>query len=143
MKPLSTIALACLMLLACSGLALAEEPLLHPNHALPSRTDRQVATWLALRYDSPKENLSVPGQKDFQSWLVGGRCNWLEGLNVAAGYEIWAPNLNANSQIRTTRGAVAFQRQNKGAALSIERSSYNDAVHQPSYGAVAAFMMQF
>jgi hypothetical protein len=144
MKPLTLIAaVACLAFVASTGLALAEEPLLHGHGPLPS-TDSEVATWLSFRYDAMKEAaVSLPGQKDFQSWLVGGRCNWLEGLNLAAGYEIWAPNPEAGKEIRTTRGAVSYQRQNKGAALSLERSSYGDAARAPSYGAIAAFTMQF
>jgi hypothetical protein len=156
MRPVFLIAfLGCLLLLAGSGAALAEEPLLRGSaDSLASTglaTDSEVAAWLTFRYDAHKETgLSLPGQKDFQSWLVGGRCRWIEGLNLAAGYQIWAPTPIIQNEIYTTRGGVSYRLdglntylQNKAAELSVERSSFADPTREPSYGAVAAFTMQF
>jgi len=146
MKPAAIAILICLALLAGQGTALAEEPLLRGAGDLQAGlvTDSQLAAWLTFRYDAHKETgISLPGQKEFQSWLVGGRCRWIEGLNLAAGYEIWSPNLDATKQIFTTRGGISFQHQNKGAELSLERSSFADPAREPAYGAVAAFTMQF
>ncbi len=157
MKPAYLIAaLLCLALLASP--ALAEESLLHGGRLLGVEpgdlssalaTNSQVATWLTFRYDAPKEvSVSLPGQKDFQAWLVAGRCRWIEGLNLAAGYEIWAPGLDGLAEIHTARGGISYRLdglnlQNKAAELSVERSSFADPAREPSYGAVAAFTMQF
>jgi hypothetical protein len=159
MKPVYlTVAVVCLALLVSQGAARAEEPLLYGGGHLsagPSdlvsalATDSQVATWLTFRYDALKEaGVSVPGQKEFQTWLVAGRCRWIEGLNLAAGYEIWVPSLDGLTEIHTARGGISyhldgFNLRNKAAELSVERSSFSDPAREPSYGAVAAFTMQF
>jgi hypothetical protein len=106
-----------------------------------------------MRYDAQKESGPLmPGQKDFRSWLVSGRCRWIEGMNVAAGYEIWAPNLEWESRVRTARTGVTYDLEtlvpslpNKAAQISVERSLYNNGQGQQetSYGAVAAFLMRF
>lgn len=155
MKPLIVAVLICLALLAPQGSALAEEPLLHGSASALSThglTNSQVAAWLTFRYDAHKEaGVSLPGQKEFQAWLVTGRCRWIEGMNVAAGYEVWSPSPDLKNQIHTTRGGVSYRLdglnptylQNKAAEFSVERSFFADPTREPSYGAVAAFTMQF
>jgi hypothetical protein len=136
-----------LAVLVCPGAALAEESLLHGASGVltnSTRTDSQVATWLTFRYDAHKEaGVSLPGQKEFNAWLVTGRCRWIQGMNLAAGYQVWSPSPDADKQIRTGRAGISFSSRNKGAELSLERSSYNDPNREPTYGAVAAFQMQF
>ncbi|MFH0811139.1 MAG: hypothetical protein V2A77_11845 [Pseudomonadota bacterium] len=145
MKLLFVVTLALLGALVASPALAGGYNLAKPGASTtPPPANSSIATWLSFRYDTCKEaEVSLPGHKDYQKWLVGGRCRWIQGLNVAAGYEVWTPNLDTSKEIRTTRGGICFQHNNKAAELSLERSSFTDPTKEPAYGAVAAFSMQF
>jgi hypothetical protein len=158
MKPARLFFLILFLLLLGATAALAEEPLLYGGRHLspggasglaPGLNQSDAATWLTFRYDTAKEaTVSLPGQKEFQAWLAEGRCAWISGLNIAAGYQIWSPKLDHLSEIYTTRAGLSYtldglNLRNKAAEISLERSTFSDPTKEPSYGAIAAFTMQF